>query len=69
MDEFWLNLQEVVCIIYEKVFGTTFYINGVGILSDADGLLKELKHGACFDQLLADADPALHRRCVDLAFG
>ncbi len=56
-DEFWLNLQEVVCIIYEKVFGTTFYINGVAMLSDADGLLKALKHGACFDQLLADADP------------
>ena len=52
-DEFWFNLQDVVCIIYEKVFGTSFYINGVA-LSDADGLLKALKH-----QLLDGSDPAL----------
>jgi hypothetical protein len=44
-----------------------FYINGVARLSDADGLLKALKHGACFDQLLDDSDPALTRRCTDLA--
>jgi hypothetical protein len=66
-EEFWLDLQDVVCIIYEKVFGTTFYINGVAMLSDADGLLKALKHGACFDQLLDGGDPALTRRCADLA--
>jgi hypothetical protein len=66
-DEFWLNLQDVVCIIYEKVFGTPFYLNGVAMLSDADGLLKALKHGACFDQLLNGGDPALTRRCADLA--
>jgi hypothetical protein len=50
-NEFWLNLQDVVFIIYEKVFGTPFYINGVARLSDADGLLKTLKQGSCFDQL------------------
>jgi AbiU2 len=41
-DEFWINLQDVVCIIYNKVFGTPFYINGVLTLSDAHGLLKAL---------------------------
>jgi AbiU2 len=66
-DEFWLNLQEVVCIIYEKVLGTPFYINGVAMLSDAHGLLKALKHGACFDELLNSGDPELTRRCADLA--
>jgi hypothetical protein len=55
-DEFWLNLQDVVCIVYEKVFGTPFYINGVAMLSDAHGLLKALKHGACFDHVVC-------RRC------
>ena len=59
--------QDQDCIIYEKVFGTTFYINGVAMLSDADGMLKALKHGACFDQLLDGSDPALTPRCADLA--
>lgn len=66
-DEFWLNLQEVVYIIHEEVLGAPFYVNGAAQLSDADGLLKALKHGACFDQLLKGGDPALTRRCVDLA--
>lgn len=66
-DQFWLDLQDVVCLIYEKMFGTPFYINGVAMLSDADGLLKALKHGACFDQLLDGSDPALTRKCTDLA--
>lgn len=66
-DEFWLNLQSVVCIIYEKVLGTPFQINGVVMLSDAHGLIRALKHGACFDQLLNEGPPALTQRCVDLA--
>ena len=66
-DEFWLNLQSVVCIIYEKVFSAPFQINGVAMLSDADGLLKALKHGACFDQLMHEGPPALTQRCADLA--
>jgi hypothetical protein len=68
-DEFWLNLQDLICIIYEKVLGTRFYINGVAMLSDAHGLLSALKHGACFDQLLGGNDLALSRRCADLALG
>ena len=66
-DEFWLDLQSVVSIIYEKVLGTTFQINGVAMLSDADGLLKALKHSACFDQLMHEGPPALTQRCTDLA--
>jgi hypothetical protein len=65
-DEFWLNLQSVVCVIYEKVLGTPVQINGVAMLSDADGLLKALKHGAGFDQLLDEGPPALTQRCLDL---
>ena len=47
-DEFWLNLQEFVYIIYQKVFGQSMYINGVGGLSDAHSLLRALKQSACF---------------------
>jgi hypothetical protein len=64
-NEFWLDLQEFVCIVHEKVLGTSFYINGVAMLSDADGLLKALKHADCFDELIKD--PALTQRCADLA--
>ncbi len=43
-DEFWLNLQDIVCILHEKVVGgPAFYINGVAMLSDAHGLLKALR--------------------------
>ncbi|HXW72367.1 MAG TPA: hypothetical protein VEK34_13140 [Methylocella sp.] len=42
-NQFWLNLQEVICIIYKKVFGECFYINSVAMLSDAHKLLNALK--------------------------
>lgn len=45
-DEFWLNLQEFVHIIYQKVVGESLYINGVSGLSDAHSLLKALKQSA-----------------------
>lgn len=64
-NKFWLDLQDLVCIIYEKVLGAPFYVNGVAMLSDADGLLKALKHADCFNELLKD--PALTQRCADLA--
>jgi hypothetical protein len=66
-DDFWLNLQSAVCIIYEKVFGVPFCINDVGMLSDADGLLKALKHAACFNQLVHEGPPTLTQRCADMA--
>ena len=66
-NQFWLDLQDVVCIIYEKVFGTPFYVSGAAMLSDEEGLLKALKHGACFDQLVNDGPPALTHRCADMA--
>lgn len=66
-NQFWIDLQEVVEIIYKKVFGTTFHINGVAMLSDADGLLKALKHGECFDELMRTGDSALIHKGADLA--
>jgi hypothetical protein len=50
-DEFWFNLQDFVCIIYQKVFGDTMWINSVAGASDADSLLKALKQSACFEQM------------------
>lgn len=66
-DEFWLNLEDLVSTIHEKVVGTRFEISSVGNLTDADGLLKALRHGAWFDQLAHGADPAIARKCADLA--
>jgi hypothetical protein len=40
-NEFWSNLQDLVCIIYDKVVGERFYINTTR--SDADGLLNSLQ--------------------------
>lgn len=67
-NEFWSNLQDMICILHHKVVGgTPFYLNGVAGLSDAAGLLKALKHDDCFNQLLHDSDPAIVQKCADLA--
>jgi hypothetical protein len=61
---FWRDLEEFLSIIFEKVVGETFRITEVGMASDADGLLRALKHAECFDELMVDR--TLTRRCVDL---
>jgi hypothetical protein len=63
-EGFWRDLEEFVSIIFEKVVGETFRITEVGMASDADGLLRALKHAERFDELMVDR--ALTRRCVDL---
>jgi hypothetical protein len=65
-DQFWCDLDEFICVAYENVSGISFHINEVGMLSDAEGLLKALKFAACFEELLKD--PSLTQRCADLAF-
>jgi len=65
-DEFWLNLQDVICIIHKKAVGEAFYLNAVGMLSDADGLLRALRYGAHFQRLLRD--PVVGPKCAKLAF-
>jgi hypothetical protein len=66
-EKFWLDLDELVGIIHETIAGTSLLINDVGMLSDADGLLKALKHAECFAQLAHDGDLQLTHRCADLA--
>jgi hypothetical protein len=64
-NQFWLDLQDFVCLIHLKVVGGPFYLNAVAGLTDAQGLLKALKNAECFDELLSD--PSLTQRCADLA--
>ena len=64
-DQFWLDLQDFVCLIHRRIHGFPFYVNGVAMLTDADGLLKALKHAECFNELLRDR--SLTQRCADLA--
>jgi hypothetical protein len=66
-EKFWLELDELVGIIHETFAGTSMLLNDVGMLSDADGLLKVLKHAECFDQLANEGDARLTHRCADLA--
>ena len=65
---FWMQLQEIVTIIHEKVIGQPFSLFS-GIMSDADGLLQALEYSTLFQALLRDDDPAIAKRCVALAFG
>lgn len=40
-------------------------LDQVGGLTDADGLLKALRHAECFDEL--SSDPSITQGCADLA--
>jgi AbiU2 len=64
-DQFWQDLDEFVSIIYKEIIGEPFGITSLAMATDADGLLKALKHAECFEKLLAD--PSLTNQCVDLA--
>ena len=45
-NQFWLDLQDFICIVHRKVIGSSFYLNRVAGLSDAGDLLKALRHGS-----------------------
>ena len=66
--EFWSDLDDFLhiagkCILDDEIFR----LDDVAHLSDADGLLKALVHAELFDDLLSDNDPAIARKCAELA--
>jgi hypothetical protein len=61
-DQFWLDLEELVNIIHERVTGEQFKVTEIGMLTDADGLLKALRHAEHFDRLLSDTTPNIAKR-------
>ena len=65
---FWLDLQDFVTIMYKRYVDarTPFYLNGVGMLSDADQLVKALKESTYFLALLDDT--TLTRKVSVVAF-
>ena len=65
-NEFWLNLQDLVCIIHEKIVGEPLWINGFA-MSNAHGLLKALRHSDCFDKLLTGDEPQSAESVLNLA--
>lgn len=68
-DEFWLDLQDFICVVRQQVLGgPPFYLCGVGMPSDADGVLKALRHASCFERLLGDEDPTVSAAAAALAF-
>jgi hypothetical protein len=42
-NQFWLDLQDFIYILYRKVTGSSFYLNAVAQPSDAGDLLKVLR--------------------------
>jgi hypothetical protein len=65
-QQYWLDLQAFVNIIYKKVTGIpNFYINGTGT-SDADAVLRALKNSSYFFALVTHSDPAVRKACSDL---
>jgi hypothetical protein len=67
-QKFWLDLQDFVTIIYRRYVDrrVPFYLNGVGMMSDADQLVKALKESTYFHALLNHNN--LTRKVSDVAF-
>jgi len=65
---FWLDLQDFVAIMYRRYVSAraTFYLNGVGGMSDADLLVKALKESAYFWAALEDK--TIKGKVADVAF-
>ena len=42
-SQFWLDLQDFICIVHRKVIDSSFHLNGVAGRSDAGDLLKALR--------------------------
>jgi len=68
-NQFWRDLQDFLHILHKRyvVPQHDFYLNRVGQLSDADGLVKALKESTYFQILIADR--TLTSKCADVAFG
>jgi hypothetical protein len=66
-QKFWLDLQDFVTIIHRRYVDrhAPFYLNGVGMISDADQLVKALKESTYFHALLNDN--TLTRKVSDAA--
>jgi len=64
---FWIDLQDFVTIMYKQYVDARapFYLNGVGMMSDADQLVKALKESTYFRALLDDK--ILTRKVSDVA--
>jgi hypothetical protein len=66
--KFWLDLQDFVAIMYKRYVDARapFYLNGVGMVSDVDQLVKALKESTYFWASLEDK--TLTRKVADVAF-
>ena len=60
--QFWLDLQDFICIVHRKVVGSSFYLNGEAGRSDAGGLLKALRHWGSRADSSRASPPSAHYR-------
>ena len=66
--QFWLDLQEFVALVHKRYVDpkVAFYLNGVGMTSDADQLAQRLRESTYFQAAIGDGRVA--RIVGDLAF-
>lgn len=66
-EQFWLDLAEFVAIFNARYVSKTipFQLDDIGLISDADSLIKALQESTYFHEFAAD--PKLSTRCLDVA--
>jgi len=52
--QFWLDLQDFLNVLLEHHGTKHFYLNGIGMASDADSLLTALKNARLFRAVIED---------------
>jgi len=62
-DEFWSNLSEFAYQLGCHFGDTSFRLFEVGMISDADNVLRDLRKAAAFDLMVQESE--LSRRCLD----
>jgi hypothetical protein len=66
--KFWLDLQDFVTIVHKRYVDarSPFYLNGVGMMSDADQLVRALQESTYFRALLDDKTITI--KALDVAY-
>jgi hypothetical protein len=53
--QFWLDLQDFLEIVYRCYVGQShFHLNGIGLITDADSLVRALRQSTYFDEIMND---------------
>lgn len=67
-EQFWENLDQFIAILSEHLTDHRIVLSDVGMLTDTNSLIKQLRHGSYFDEMLHGNNSAARDKCIKVAF-